>query len=49
MLNSKDLQYSLDLINAQICKEGLCNRPQLLTAVWEATKKVISNYWHQGR
>jgi hypothetical protein len=49
MLNSRDTHFTLDYIISQICKEGFCNRPQLLYAVWEATKKVITNNWSQGR
>jgi len=41
MHNSKEQMVSLDLLAYQLCKEGLCHRPTLLLATWEAAKKVI--------
>lgn len=49
MLNTKDNQITFELITHSICKEGLCNRPQLLQAVWQATKRTITNNWTQGK
>lgn len=49
MLANKDFKHSLDSLIAQICKEGLCNRPHWLVAVWEAVKRFIAANSSLGR
>jgi hypothetical protein len=49
MLANKDLKHSLESLIAQICKEGLCNRPHWLVAVWEAVKRFIAANSSLGR
>lgn len=48
-MDSKNNAYSLESISTQLCQEGFCHRPQLLHALWEGAKKVITTNCQQNK
>jgi hypothetical protein len=49
MLHSSEQRHSLEQLAGQLAQEGLCHRPQLLLAIWEATQKAVLAHSSQGR
>jgi len=49
MITAKENAITFDYLCFSLVKEGLCTRPELLAAVWSATRKVVVSNWSQGK